>query len=315
MSTNALRQLRHSDLPSLFREADRCSVRGQQRFIRATKARLLLAVLAAVCASFAYIAKVGHVELLSIGAAAAFTAAFGSEVWLLAARPEQDWYGGRALAESAKTLSWRYAVCGLPFPLDQASADVYLAEQLAELLVDAPDLPVLPGHEVALPPALSAWRGQPLDDRRKAYIEGRIEDQQRWYAEKAEANAARANWWRLGLIGTELAGAVVAMLTALSVLHVDLTSIASTVVGVGAAWLAVRQHEAVARAYTIASHELVLIAVRLERVSDEHSWAAEVADAEEAISREHTMWRASRAVHGTVGPTTVGRPRTHPDTP
>ncbi|GGQ08215.1 hypothetical protein GCM10010279_14660 [Streptomyces mutabilis] len=52
----------------------------------------------------------------------------------------------------------------------------------------------------------------------------------------------------------------------------------------GSAWLAVRRHETLGRACTFAATELSVIHERL----------AKVPDAEEAISREHTMWRASR---------------------
>jgi hypothetical protein len=289
--------LSSEDLPALFRAADISSLHAQRGFIRSTRARLTLAVLAAVCATFAYAVEIDEVELLSVAAAFAFIAAFGVEVWLLDARPERRWYDGRALAESAKTLAWRYAVGGLPFPLEMERADIYLAEQLAQLLHDLPESDVLPTTDDAITPALSACRSQSFERRREQYVEGRIRDQQRWYASKADHNARRARAWRFGLIATELVGAVVALMKAFDVIHIDLTSVSSTAVGAGAAWLAVKQHEAVTRAYTVASHELALISARLAGISDEQPWAAEVADAEEAISREHTMWRAARAVH------------------
>lgn len=297
MVPEPLETLDLDDLPALFAAADRSSVRGQRGFIRATRARLALAVLAALCATFAYTITVGDVELLSIVAAVAFVLAFGIEVWLLADRPERRWYDGRALAESAKTLAWRFVVGGLPFPIDKDRASIYLSEQLAELLRDLPESKVLPTMEDAVPPALLLCRTRSFEERRGMYLKGRIREQQRWYASKATHNANRARAWSIGLIAAELIGAVVALMKAFEVIHVDLTSLASTVVGAGVAWLAVRQHEAIARAYTVASHELALIGARLADVRDEESWAAEVADAEEAISREHTMWRAARAVH------------------
>ncbi|MEU1012302.1 hypothetical protein [Streptomyces sp. NPDC005890] len=63
--------------------------------------------------------------------------------------------------------------------------------------------------------------------------------------------------------------------------------------GAGVAWFAVRQYETLGRAYTFAATELSIIHGRLSQ-ADEDGWAQEEADAEEAISREHTMWRASR---------------------
>lgn len=47
------------------------------------------------------------------------------------------------------------------------------------------------------------------------------------------------------------------------------------------------------RTCRIATDELALQASTLKSMDDQH-WPQAVADAEEAISREHTMWLASR---------------------
>ena len=47
-----------------------------------------------------------------------FISAFGCELALLILQPERTWYEGRAVAESVKTLAWRYSVCADPFPKD-----------------------------------------------------------------------------------------------------------------------------------------------------------------------------------------------------
>ncbi len=291
------RTLTADDLPQLFRDADSISLRGQRRFLHATCSRLSLAVAAAVCGALGYLLPVDGVEVLSIAAAAAFVTAFGVEIWLIAEHPERLWYDARALAESAKTLTWRFAVGGLPFPIGLENADDYFAEQLAELLNDVPTTNIIPSSEPVVSGAVSELRGRSLNQRRESYLHNRILDQQRWYAAKAHHNERRTGAWRVALIAVELAGALAAVLKAFDIIHIDMASVVSTVIGVSVAWLAVKQHESIARAYTLASHELTLIGARLRGVTDEKSWAAEVADAEEAISREHTMWRATRAVY------------------
>lgn len=286
--------LRDEDMPDLFHGADKASLRAQRSFIAATRARLTLAVLAAVLAVFATDVSQGHVDAVGIGAACAFVGALAVEIWLLADRPEEVWYDGRAVAESAKSLSWRFAVGGTPFPRHEPHALQYFGEQLAELLEDAPNTRIRPSLDNAIPQLIVDLRTQPLAVRREAYREGRIHDQQLWYARRASRNESRARAWKLGLIVVEVLGAVAAVLKAFGFLHADLTSVASTVLGVGVAWLAVRQHDAQARAYSIASHELAIVASRLDEPHNERAWGVAVAEAEEAISREHTMWRAAR---------------------
>ena len=64
----------------------------------------------------------------------------------------------------------------------------------------------------------------------------------------------------------------------------------------GTAWVAVKQFSPLASAYAVATKELGIQASRLLTV-DEKDWPLLAADAEEAISREHTTWLASRIGH------------------
>jgi hypothetical protein len=60
------------------------------------------------------------------------------------------------------------------------------------------------------------------------------------------------------------------------------------------AWPQVKQHESVAQAYAIATMDLGLIQEQGARIEGDAQLAAFVADAENAISREHTLWVARR---------------------
>jgi len=256
----------------------------------------MLAIAAAVFGALAGLEHGQGVDPLGLAAALAFTAALSVEIWLLAERPEHAWYDGRALAESAKTIAWRFAVGGQPFPAGLARPEVSLAEQLADVLHDSPTAEIVPTTGNVVSRAMAELRASPLTTRMDIYIEDRIADQQRWYARKAEYNDKRSSVWKMLLITVEMLGVLAGLATAYDVIRLDLTSIISTGLGVGVAWLALKQHESLTRAYALASHELALIGARLRSVTTEDEWAAAVADAEEAISREHTMWRAARVV-------------------
>lgn len=45
-----------------------------------------------------------------------------TEVGLRTDEPEERWYDGRALAESAKSLAWRFSVGAMPFRAVETSA-------------------------------------------------------------------------------------------------------------------------------------------------------------------------------------------------
>src|ERR1019366_3013548 len=105
-------------LPEVFSVADRISLQGERNTLRATAARLLLTIFAALALALAPLwpTELFHrddVEILALAASALFLAALLAEIRLVRGRPERGWYDGRAVAESAKTLTWRYAVGAL----------------------------------------------------------------------------------------------------------------------------------------------------------------------------------------------------------
>ena len=65
----------------------------------------------------------GRADLAAVIAGVAFSAALLAELYLLRRRPDRLWYDGRAAAESAKTLTWRYLVGGNPFGLTEVSEE------------------------------------------------------------------------------------------------------------------------------------------------------------------------------------------------
>ncbi|MGM1061824.1 DUF4231 domain-containing protein [Saccharothrix sp. Mg75] len=290
------RGLGDEDLPGLFEAADTASVDGQRRYVRTVRLRLLLAVLAAATGAVPLL--VGRVDVAAIGTAVALAAVTVTELNLKAARPEDRWYDGRALAESAKSLAWKYSAGGRPFdrlgPLDAQADERRFIRQVHQLLEDAPPTSIRPSRRPAVTPAMRALRAAPLAERKAAYLKARIVDQQDWYTAKAARNERLAGWWRAGLLGIEVFGICAALAKAVGAVTFDLAGVVAAVIAAGTAWISLRQLSTLARAYTFAANELAIVRGRLELVEDEASWAAEVADAEDAVSREHTMWRASR---------------------
>ena len=292
-------------MPAAFYHADRFSLHGQRLTIRATQVRLYLTVVATVCLAFAplwpvYKTEEGtehhDFELGAVIAAFLFLCAFLIELWLLRRRPEKEWYDGRAVAESTKTLSWRYAVGGQPYPKDRVSAQAQFDDDIRALGTDVPSLRKAVSDDGSPTTWMNEMRSLTLEERREAYLRLRLRDQEEWYVSAAARNRSRARLWNAVLLSAEIAGVLLALSKGLTLIAVDLASVAAAVIASGVAWLAVKQHESLATAYSLASLELASVHVHLLDIADEEAWAEEVASAEEAISREHTMWRASRSL-------------------
>lgn len=291
------RGLTDADLPGLFEAADAASLEGQRQYAKAVRLRLLLAVVAAITGVLTWKVGARGLDLAAIGTALALVAISLTELNVNSVRPADRWYDGRALAESAKSLAWRYSVGGVPFAKqdDDDAVERRFIDQVARLLEEAPTTSIKPSQRPVVTERMAALRASDFATRKAAYLSARIGDQQKWYSGKAAFNDRRAGHWRVALVVIEVLGISAALAKAVGYLSLDLAGIVAAVIAAGTAWTSLRQHSTLARAYTFAANELAIARGRLELVADEASWPAEVADSEEAVSREHIMWRASRS--------------------
>ncbi|WP_281879737.1 DUF4231 domain-containing protein [Nocardia sputorum] len=268
---------------------------GQKFYLRAYGARLWLAVVAAACAAFTVRVGSSGTDIAAILTAMAFVGILAVDVGVLRSRPGKSWYEGRALAESVKTLTWKYAVQGAPFvgTLSPAEADRMLIDRIRLLRQDISALALRPTTAPAISDRMRQLRSAPFDERRRVYLDDRIREQQRWYATKSDYHQRRSQIYGTMSLVFEVAGVAGALAKAFNAVNFDLAGIFAAAVAGLAAWSSARQHSTAAAAYAVASNELSIVAEVLEQNHTEGDWAVAVSDAEEAISREHTLWRAS----------------------
>lgn len=285
--------LTEADLPGFWRDADKASERGQKWTLRYQKLRLGGSILAALGAGFSI--RAGRLDVAAVIILGGFSLALIAELAAWAHKPEEQWYDGRALAESAKTLAWRYAVGADPFQidLDQSQAQDLLRERLAKMGHEASERITITTSGPIVTPRMQALRESGFEERRESYIEGRTKEQHGWYAKKADANRRRATGWRVALVSAEVIALVLASLRVFGGWDVDLAGLMAAIIAAGGAWVAVKQFSPLAAAYSMAAMELAIQTDKLKFIP-EHDWPLVAADAEEAISREHTMWLASR---------------------
>ena len=282
-------------MPALFHAADQSSQASQRRFLRLTTAQLLL--LAAAAATTIATWRSGDINYAALVGAAAIVFAGVMRVQIQITNPMKTWYQGRAAAESVKTLAWRYAVGGEPFPvtLSDAEVDQRFVQRLHEVIVDLDGLDVVEVEELEeITPWMRETRRRQLDERKQTYEEERIRDQRAWYSSKSKWNSRRANLWGTAMLGFEAFAVLQAMLKATSVVDVNLLAFTATVIAGIAAWIQTKDYHTLSSAYAVASRELSTINSLIRHQETEDGWARFIADSEDAISREHTLWRASR---------------------
>jgi hypothetical protein len=283
-------------MPGLFLDADRRSLEGQRLTLRLRGLQLVLLVGAALLAVSSF--RVRDIEWGVLGAGVAFAAAFLTEATILSLQPEKTWYQCRAIAESVKSLAWRYAVGGNPFSheVDTAKADASFAHRVRELLNEFETASLIPSKGAAT--VITTWmrsvRNSPFELRKEAYRERRISNQHGWYSTRARFNQRRSAVWSIGLLAVQILGVAGAVLEGTGVIHVDVLGVMAAIAASAVAWLQINQHSTLMQSYAQAANELSLILIDLDEAL-EKEWAKFVDGAESAISREHTAWLTKRS--------------------
>ncbi|WP_349879185.1 DUF4231 domain-containing protein [Micromonospora sp. HUAS YX12] len=289
--------------PNLLDQAERMSIKGQQSYMRLTYAGLLVALLASIGGAINIDRRLGEkaVDLGGALAGLAFIAGIFIAYYLLSTKPERAWYEGRAAAESIKTMSWQYCVAGGAFGYDTlVPADKLFLDRLKETGQTAAAAQLtLTGVGSQITNGMRSLRAAPLADRMVRYRIDRLEQQNKWYAQKAADNRRRARLWFGIAIILQAIGLVFAALKTFDVVDVDLLGIVATAAASASAWLQTKDHQNLAESYAVTSRDLSLVLTKADSMlqgATEEVWRRFVEDAEHAISREHTLWLARRGI-------------------
>lgn len=274
--------------PDFYRRADAHSIRWQARYLRTEQVQLAALQLAAV---------VGAVSGPPLLVVLLFGVALVAQVYRLTSRADEKWWNGRAGAESAKTASWLFVVAGEPFDVANARSEVEFAVRIADVAKEVAKLTPVSSGAPPVTAEMRSVRAQPLEARIETYQRERIQGQRDWYASKSDFNEQWAGRW--SACGVAASGLALTFGVAAAVYDwsLDAVGLFSAVGASVAAWMAVKQHQTLARSYAVASAELGAIDAQISSQQPwaEPDWAVFVNAAEDAISREHTSWRASRA--------------------
>jgi len=280
--------------PALYGSASQLSAESQTSYLRLIRGEYGLLILAATLSL-----DLSKKPIYFIAYALVFLASLAVLITRTWRKPEQDWYKGRALAESIKTSCWRYCMRAEPFG-DADNVVVRRAEfrnHLRAILNANRHIgDRIPPDEAAndqITATMEDTRALPLEDRKIFYDLHRIREQRSWYTRKASANKKASGAWMLGGI---LAYGIAITLVLFRIAHPQqeiwpiepMIVVASSIVG----WTQVKKFNELASSYTLTAHEIGIIQGRVREVGSEAEFSDFVNEAEQAFSREHTQWVA-----------------------
>ncbi|GGD10844.1 DUF4231 domain-containing protein [Hyunsoonleella pacifica] len=279
---------------SLFNSSDTFSIKAQAKFVSLNKWTLIALVLSTAISSITQ----ENWAIWTSTALLLLTATLSTLMLLL--RFEKGWYEGRAVAESIKTLCWKFMIGAKPFTLDLEPASVQkkLIDNFKKVIGQRKDFFTLIGSDFAedeqLPNELTEIRNLPLDHRLFVYKTQRLEKQKKWYTDKATENK---KWTRMSffvIIATQL---IALIYLVLNIKYEFSFTIAPTLIAISTAfmaWMQLRRFQELSQSYLITGTELSLIKSKIGQVESDEDFSDFVDDSETAISREYTLWLARR---------------------
>jgi SMODS and SLOG-associating 2TM effector domain 3/SMODS and SLOG-associating 2TM effector domain 1 len=301
-----------AEYPALFSASDKAALAAQRTYLRLVGWQLALWVVPPVTAILAIGGSSSTVSGWWSFAAAlspsSITISLALTLILRVQRYEKVWFDCRAVAASVKTVTWRYMMQAPPYNADKNDIDVD-AEFLNELTEIRKARPGVAAHIVGqtsstteISDSMRKIRALPLDERKTIYISARLLDQKTWYENRARANRSSASRWFWGIVIIQMIA--LSLASAVAILQFThgpssinlLVSLFTTLAATFVAWTQTKRHEELKQSYALAAQELSDLEALEPHVSDPKSFQAFVTQVEEAISREHTMWRARRNI-------------------
>jgi hypothetical protein len=283
-----------SDFPSLSLYAATASRHGQRRYRQFVTANLVFLVAAAALSGLVDVARESRDDPLVAAVVVTMICAMAANFINWHRNYDDDWFQGRALAESVKTASWRYMMRVEPFTSD-AGSDREFTRRLGLLLRGSEDLRLESGRIAIdgqqITDRMRDIRRLSVSDRLNVYVRDRLDPQIAWYLSRSQENGALAARWFLASFGAELVALLIALVAFVDDQMIEVVGLIAAIAAAFAAWTQLGRHEELNKTYRLAWTDLLLIKNTVQ-VETEEQLRALVRASEGAISREHTMWAA-----------------------
>lgn len=278
--------------------ADQSSLNGQNNYLKLIKIQLVVLFLTTLTSVFfSYWSNLLIIVLLLM------IGSFIITTILKIRKPERTWYDGRAVAESVKTLTWRFMMRAEPFNNLDTDDKTLFINTIKKILMEQNNYHVsddVSNSEIITNDMLEI-RTFTVEERRNIYIIERIKNQRAWYSRKSKYNKdCESRLFYFSIIVQFLAIAYLILMLAFNSISFNLTAILTSLVTISMTWLQLKQHYELAQSYGLAANELILIESLGTEIKEEKILSEYVNDSENAISREHTMWIARKGQYSEI---------------
>ena len=214
---------------------------------------------------------------------------------------EDIWYRGRALAESIKTLSWRFMTKSEYFDntITDDEAEKRFLNRINDIRKEFKDIEKnLNSSDLKLDfitKKMKEIRSKSLDERKTFYLNKRIQDQIDWYGSKSSISKKKYECLFWGIVITQFLSVIyIVFLIIKPNSDFNFVGFLTTLSASFLSWLQVKKYQENKEAYITALSELSMITTQFSEINTEEKFAKFVLDSENAMSREHTIWLAQK---------------------
>ena len=294
--------MKENEYPNLYISSNNAAITKQKHYFRYLAIQYIALIIASSLTLFT--GFWGHNYSL-ITYLALLLIASVSALLLATQKPQQEWYNMRALAESCKTLSWRYMMQAEPFHEinNPKKSEQILAEKLYDLLsvhgANSDALIQQTEFGDVITNEMRTTHSFHFHERSEKYLNGRIDNQLHWYQEKASFNKSMSSITSYAIVFVY----ILAIALTLYQLEFDIISgqvfwisepllvLAASIIGISQA----KRFSELSASYTLTALEIKKLKVCFMAIKNEDEFTKFVNDAETAFSREHTQWMARQA--------------------
>lgn len=292
--------MEEKDFPGLYQASDTASIQAQNKYKNIIAYDLVSMIVASALAIYNYQDTEPKLWVYVISGVLLLVS-FILTLVIRTKKFEDVWYQGRALAESCKTLTWRFITCAESFEvnLEKDIVKEKFISRLKEFSYEFKELNESLNAKTIVLPVITdkMWEIRNLNtlERKDYYIKNRINNQKDWYANKADFNKKKYSNWFLVIIASQLISIIsIGFLIKFPESNWNLVGLFTTISASALSWLQLKQHQELKQAYTTAAQELNFIQASFGSVNSDVELAEFVLDSENAISREHTLWLAQK---------------------
>jgi hypothetical protein len=283
------------DYPAIYREADNISNKTQRYYLIIL--RLFLCMLVVSSLLFTYLNS--YIVLKIINAVISLAIIIFSFIFRFY-NFQGIWYTARAVAESIKTISWRYAIKAEPYNISDNVAKILFLKTIKDILDMNHDfkkyIEANYGDEQSIPNNMIDIRQLPLKERLDFYYKYRIIEQRDWYIIKSKFNKRQSNLFSCALIIIPFILFVTILISFINLYNnfIFPISILLSLISVIFTWIQTKKYRELEKSYALASHEINFFATQKDDIKSEDAFSQYVLDSENAFSREHTQWVARK---------------------